>query len=121
MAIVPCQVSPAGKNYAGTLTGFEKISAPGLEMRIAPDGCVTFMKFPGPSESFRHLPGFLKTAVGLPRETSIGGSRGAFFFQDGPLSLANIRVDGTAAVVASGVIVAATSTDSSWGVSWTAS
>ena len=83
-----------------TLNRFQKVSAPGLEVRIAPDGCVTGLELPMAGENIRHLPSFLKTGFGFPRESSIGGARGSFFYQDGIIPLPDIRRDGPAAIIA---------------------
>lgn len=82
------------------LNRIQKVSAPGLEVRIAPDGCVTCLLIVAPGESFRHVPSFVKPGIGLPHESPVGGSRGAFFYQDGIIPLPDIRRDGPAAIIA---------------------
>jgi hypothetical protein len=61
-----------------------------MEALIGPDGCMTSLRFNFPGEGLVWVPSYLKTGTGLPRERGLGGSRGAFFYQDERLSLAEI-------------------------------
>lgn len=58
------------------------VTGPTLDALVAPDGCLTRLRFPAAGEARMHIPNFVKPGVGLPKESS-GGSRGAYFYQDG--------------------------------------
>ena len=101
------------------LNRFRKISAPGFEVRIAPDGCVTTLLVLRPGENYRHVPSFVKPGVGLPHESAVGGSRGAFFYQDGIIPLPDIHEEGDSAIVAASAKASVRYEFAPFGMKWT--
>lgn len=71
-----------------------------LEAIVAPDGCLTRLRFPFPGEHWAHVPNYLKTGTGLPGEAGAGGSRGCYFYRGEILRLTDIRQDGDDALLA---------------------
>ena len=74
-----------------------RVAGPTLEAFIGPDGCLNALQPPFAGEYWTRVPNVLKPGLGLPVESGTGGSRGAFFFQNGEiLRLADVKpVDAT--------------------------
>ncbi|MEI6421580.1 MAG: hypothetical protein WCP55_05125, partial [Lentisphaerota bacterium] len=77
-----------------------RITGKVIEAVMAPDGCLTRLRFPFPGELWTHVPNYLKTGTGLPDEAGAGGSRGCYFYQGEILRLPDIKPDGDNALVA---------------------
>ncbi len=71
-----------------------------MEAIVAPDGCLTRLRFPFPGEHWAHVPNYVKTGTGLPTEAGAGGSRGAYLYQGDILRLTDIKPDGETALFA---------------------
>ena len=82
-------------------SGQWRVTGATLDVGFAGDGCLTRLRLPFPGEHWAHVPNYLKTGTGLPAEAGAGGSRGAYFFQNGEiLRLPDIAQDGASALVA---------------------
>lgn len=69
-----------------------RVAAPTMEAFIEVDGTVSRLRVPRPGEWWDHVPNYIKTGIGLPKERPEGGSRGAFFLQNGEiLNLSDIK------------------------------
>jgi hypothetical protein len=79
-----------------------QVSTPAMDVLIAPDGNMTSWRIAPPGDAIRAAPNIIKTGTTLPTESQIGGSRGAFFYQDALIDLTDVKVDGDHSIVASG-------------------
>lgn len=73
-----------------------------MDGTIEADGCMTRLRVLFPEDSRVHAPSFIKAGLGLPNETGIGGSRGAYFYQQGIVSLTDVRQEGPKSLFAQG-------------------
>jgi len=84
LAAACAQQAPAKLEIAQQ-NGQWRVAGPTLEAFVGPDGCVNTLRLPFAGENWTHVPNVLKPGLGPPTESGTGGSRGAFFFQDGQI------------------------------------
>jgi hypothetical protein len=107
ISLIMCGVALFGDPMApqkitiGKKDGKWRAAGPSMEAVIDLDGTMSRLRFPFPGEYWDHVPNYLKTGIGLPKERNSGGSRGAFFLQNGEiLTLPDIKQKGENTIIA---------------------
>lgn len=85
-----------------TENGIQKVSAPGYELRISPAGYPTSLQLRLPGEVSGTASNCLKIDKGSKDEPLVGGSSGAYFYQNGVIALNPAQPEGSHAIVAQG-------------------